>query len=103
MNFFKRLFSRKKNNESAVLEEESVKQRKDVDFNDPEARSRYVMDCLEQMEIGTREVEMLRMKKAPTEPSLMNCAKVLTMQTRLENAVLIPQRNSLVNFPSLRR
>ncbi|MCQ2526811.1 MAG: hypothetical protein MJ130_08600 [Lachnospiraceae bacterium] len=59
MNFFKKLFSRKKNIESNEIPEESVKHRGDVNFNDPEQRSRYIMDCLEQMEIGTREVEIL--------------------------------------------
>jgi len=59
MNFFKKLFSRKKNIEAKDTPEESVKRRGDVDFNDPEQRSRYIMDCLEQMEIGAREVEIL--------------------------------------------
>lgn len=59
MNFFKKLFSRKKNKTDEPEVDESVKRRSDVDFSNPEERSRYIMDCLEQMEIGTREVEIL--------------------------------------------
>jgi len=65
MNFFKKLFSRKKNSKNNKNEkfkdnaEESVSRRSDVDFSNPEQRSRYIMDCLEQMEVSSREVEIL--------------------------------------------
>lgn len=58
MNFFKKLFS-KKNKEIQNSAEEKPTRRGDVDFSDSEQRSRYIMDCLEQMEDGTREVEIL--------------------------------------------
>ena len=58
MNIFKRialLFS--KNNKNEV--EESLSTRKGVNFSDPSARSAYFMDCLDQMEESSREVELL--------------------------------------------
>lgn len=59
MGFFKNLFSSKKNNEKNAEEAESLHKRKDVDFRNPEQRSSYIMDCLEQMEDGARKVELL--------------------------------------------
>ncbi|MCQ2493671.1 MAG: hypothetical protein MJ104_03635 [Lachnospiraceae bacterium] len=59
MNFFKKLFSKKKNIEPEAATDERDKLRSGVNFNNPEERSRYIMDCLEKMEIGAREVEML--------------------------------------------
>ncbi|MBR4278398.1 MAG: hypothetical protein IKQ28_08170 [Lachnospiraceae bacterium] len=57
MNIFKRialLFS--KNNKE---DEESLSSRKGINFSDPAERSRYFMDCLDQMEESSREVELL--------------------------------------------
>lgn len=59
MNFFKKLFSKKQNIESNESEEQVTKLRRDVNFDSPEDRSRYIMDCLEQLETGTRETEIL--------------------------------------------
>lgn len=59
MNFFKRIFSRKKNNSGNEDENSVPARRRDVDFDNPEQRSRYVMDCIEQMEDSSREVEIL--------------------------------------------
>ncbi len=59
MNFFKKLFSKKQNIESNEPEEQVTKLRRDVNFDSPEDRSRYIMDCLEQLETGTRETEIL--------------------------------------------
>lgn len=58
MNFFKKLFS-KKNKKAEDIADDAPNRRRDVDFSDPEQRSRYIMDCLEQMEDGSREVEVL--------------------------------------------
>ena len=55
--FFKKLFG-KKNTPEDPLEIAATK-RSDVDFTDPAQRSRFVMDCLEQMEDGSRDVELL--------------------------------------------
>ncbi len=58
MNFFKKIasfFSKNKNPEN----EDAYSGRSDVDFKDPQDRSRYFMDCLEQMEEASREVELL--------------------------------------------
>lgn len=59
MNFFKKLFSKKQNIESNEPDEQVTKLRRDVNFDSPEDRSRYIMDCLEQLETGTRETEIL--------------------------------------------
>ena len=59
MNFFKKLFSKKQNIESNEPDEQVTKLRRNVNFDSPEDRSRYIMDCLEQLETGTRETEIL--------------------------------------------
>lgn len=56
MNIFKKLFG-KHNKEGN--DENSISKRGDFDFSDSQQRSRFVMDCLEQMEEGSREVELL--------------------------------------------
>ncbi len=58
MNIFKKIasFFSKKNSED---DEELYSGRGKVNFNDPQDRSRYFMDCLDQMEEASREVELL--------------------------------------------
>ncbi len=58
MNFFKKIasFFKKKNSE---VTDEAFTGRNGVNFKDPQERSRYIMDCLDQMEDSSREVELL--------------------------------------------
>ncbi len=59
MNIFKKIASlfRKKNTGDG--EEGLYSGREGVNFKDPQERSRYFMDCLDQMEEASREVELL--------------------------------------------
>jgi len=67
MGFWKKIFSRELSfeeeddieNEEGVIEEELVSIRDDVDFKKEEERSRYIMNCLEQIEDASREIELL--------------------------------------------
>ena len=64
MGFFGRLFSfgkKKRKNDSKGEEswEEIVYNRSEVDFNDQEQRSRYIMNCLEQMSEASNEMDQL--------------------------------------------
>lgn len=67
MGFWKKLFSRELSfeeeddieNEEGVIEEELISIRDDVDFKKEEERSRYIMNCLEQIEEASKEIELL--------------------------------------------
>lgn len=61
MRFWKKLFSRKKEEEDdlELNWEDIIYERDNVDFDDEEQRSRYIINCVEQMAEAAKETELL--------------------------------------------
>ena len=59
MKWWQKLFKRRKKEEEQDDWDEIVYARDSVDFSDSEQRSRYIENCLEQMEEASREMELL--------------------------------------------
>lgn len=59
MAWWKKLFGRKKKHQIEEDWEQLVFARDDVDFGDEEQRSRYVINCLEQIGEASREIDLL--------------------------------------------
>lgn len=60
MGWWKNLFKRKKKQQLQDDWEQLVYARDDIDFNDEEQRSRYIVNCLEQMAEASKELELLK-------------------------------------------
>ena len=60
MGWWKRLFGRKKKEHIEDDWEQLVYARDDVDFTDEEQRSRYIVNCLEQIAEASKEIDLLQ-------------------------------------------
>lgn len=60
MGWWKNLFKRKKKQSVQDDWEQLVYARDDIDFNDEEQRSRYIVNCLEQIAEASKELELLK-------------------------------------------
>ena len=62
MGFFDRFFKRRKKQTEQIPEEdwgEIVLDHNGVDFSDEEQRSRYIMNCMEQIADASREINQI--------------------------------------------
>lgn len=77
MNFWKKLFKKKhKRTEQADDWDKVVYIRDDVDFRDPEQRSSYVTECLEQIADASKEIHLLTEDYNRVTASLMDLDEV---------------------------
>ena len=60
MGWWKRLFGRKKKEHIEDDWEQLAYARDDVDFTDEEQRSRYIVNCLEQIAEASKEIDLLQ-------------------------------------------
>lgn len=60
MGWWKKLFKKRKKEELQDDWEQLVYARDDVDFNDEEQRSRYIVNCLEQIAEASKELDLLK-------------------------------------------
>lgn len=76
MGFWKNLFKKKKNKSQTDGDWDRVYLRDDVDFKDPEQRSNYITNCLEQIADASREIHLLTEDYNKVTASLMDLDEV---------------------------
>ncbi len=77
MSFWQKLFSRKKKRtEQFDDREQAVYLRDDVDFQDPQQRSSYISECLEQIADASKEIHLLTEDYNRVTASLMDLDEV---------------------------